>query len=137
MQVETDAQRFDQQLSRRIVEEEGQMQSFFRNFFPFLLSARALLPGRCVVEKARFAGDGGGHRVGTGSHAVDFDQSQGSAPNARAWGGQQQPLAGEQLESDEEKIEAAGNRDRRKNREVVDRDEKGKTDGHSAFRSLW
>jgi len=40
------------------------VQSFFRNFFPFLLAARALLPGRCVVEKTKFAGDGGGHRVG-------------------------------------------------------------------------
>jgi hypothetical protein len=37
------------------------------------------------------------------------------------------------MESEKEKVQTAGNRDRRKNREVVDRDEEGKADGHSAF----
>jgi hypothetical protein len=45
-------------------------------------------------------------------------------------------LAGQELESEEEKVQAASNRDRRENCEVVDRDKKGKADGHRGFPDL-
>ena len=133
VQVEIGSERFDEQLAGGVVDEEGQVQSFIRHFLPFLLLAIALLPGGGVVEKATLARDGRGYCVRTGSRAGDLDQSQGGAANFGGRGGKQQTLAGKQLKSDKEKVQTTGNRDRRKNREDVDRDEEGKADGHSAF----
>src|SRR5260370_15251951 len=123
MQIELGAERLDQQLPGGVVDEEGQVQSFVRNFLPFIFLVPSLLPGGGVVEKAGLAGDGRWHRVRTGHHAVDLNQSQGSPANLGGGSAQQRALTGEQAESGKEKIQPAGNRDRRKKHEFVDRDE--------------
>src|SRR6266481_3536515 len=131
VQIEIGSQRLDEQLSGRVVDEEGQVQSLVCNFVPFHILAFVLLPGGGVVEKARLAADGRGHGVRTCGHAIDLDQSYGGAADLGGWCGKQQALAGEQTESGDEKVQTAGNRERRKNRELVDRDEESKADGHS------
>src|SRR5258708_5578035 len=60
-QVELCAARFDEQLSGAVVEEEGNVQAFFRDFPPIAIPAFVvLLPGRDAVEKAGHAGDRSG-----------------------------------------------------------------------------
>src|SRR6266436_6325757 len=131
VQVEVGSQRFDQELSGRVVDEERKVQRFVCNFVPFHILTFALLPDRSVVEEAGLARDGRGYGVRTRSHAIDLDQSHGGAADLGGWCGKQQALAGEQTESGNEKVQTSSNRDGRKNRELVDRDEESKADGHS------
>src|SRR5208282_580404 len=134
MQVEIRPECFDEQLARRVVDEEGQVQSFLCNFLPFVPLTLAMLPGGGAVEKARLARDRRRCGARTGSHAADLNQSPTGVANLGGWYGQQCALASEFTESEKEEVQAHGNRHRQEDREVLDRDQKEKADGHSAFR---
>src|ERR1700738_5029721 len=66
VQNEIGSQRFDEQLSGRVVDEERKVERFVCDFIPFHILAFALLPDSGVVEEARFARDRRGHGVRTG-----------------------------------------------------------------------
>src|SRR5271163_306504 len=123
MQIEFGSQRLNEQPAGRIVDKKRHVQSFVRNFLPVLLLARALLPGNRVVKEARLACDGCWQSVWTSGCAVDFDQSHCGAADLGGGSAQQQALAREQTKPDDEKIQTTNNRDQRRNREVVARDE--------------
>src|SRR5580704_10886170 len=112
------------------------MQSFVRNLLPIQLRALILLPGTNVVQKTRFTCDRRGHGVRAGGHAFNFDESHCGLANSSPRHSEQQMLAGQELEAEEEKVQAASNRDRRENCEVVNRDKKGNADGHRGFLDL-
>jgi len=133
VQVELGPVRLHQQFAGAVVEEERDVQSFLGNLHPIVVLSRlTLLPCGGPIEVAGFAGNGSGQRVGPGGEAADLDQPHGGAANFRSGRVEQQTLAGEQAESAEEQIQAAGDADQGDDGQFADREKDGKGDDHSS-----